>query len=1321
MISVDLSEDIFLAAWTTVLCVLAGTTAAWLWFSDAGPASPSTQQGVRLCQVNTDKNESDTDIDIIAIHGLDTKSPATWTWRAPNPNDKNANWLADPEMLPSKVGAARIFTCDWPADLLQPSDLVQKRIEEYALLLLDAIYRDLSVADTAPRPVFFIASCLGGIVLAKALVDAGENYLSLRRATCSIVFLATPFRGTSFRDVARLAEPGLKLWALFRRRKASKLLDMVKGSTFDLETLVREFTQLCQDKHHPCLVFTFYEKGKTSLPLKILPWVPGFFRQEKQLVDESSATLDIVPYPIPLDRRHVMMNKFGSPGCADYKKVAGKIQELLGEIRKGTPLMQADAWILDKHYTADRLKIERLSGDVLSMDQCYINLAIIEQHGSKRGSATQSSPFSLSARLKVMTPGKIIQVELPKLFDPRKRGDVETKPRRILIRGRAGVGKTTLCKKIVHEFTHGTWSQWKELFDRVLWVPLRNLKLEERRQPGYHFVHLFSHEYFSYPKPRLDLASALSDTLKGAKSSRNLFLLDGLDEVSQDLGDESDMFRFLKELLNQPNVIITSRPSGKLPRGLDAIDIELETIGFYPDQVNEYLERVLPDQAKEIQSFLQDRPLVQDLVRVPIQLDAFGFTWIESSSAPTKLDTMTAVYQAIEDGLHDGKLLTKALIQDSDPSEIKDLVKDEIYFLEGFAFTGLHNDVIDFESRHQKAISTHCKRPTITLSATTLPRLSFLRTSDLSPRKGNRSYHFLHLTYQEYFAARYFVRQWQAGEPLKCLVLGNEKLEEIGTSNFVRKHKYTARYDIFWRFVAGLFDAEGKGEEFFRAIEDKPRDLLGPTHQRLVMHCLSEASMEMPLRRSLEKRLEEWLLFECKATKQARLASEVEFPERVLSDALQELEESDVKMTILESVAKRPTLPSSIVKMIRSWLEGGESEVSKTKVLEILRYHRTVRGLSDDILNRVVELVLCKDEARIVREAASGVLQAQRSISDEHLTAVAALILCKDEDWFVRRAALKVLQTQSSISNEHLTAVVELVLCKNKDSLVRTTALEVLQTQPSMSNEHLTAVAALALCKDEGWSVRGAALKVLQTQSSISNEHLTAVVAPLEDKDTFVRQAALGVLQAQPSISDEHLTAVVALLEDKDWSVRQAALGFLQAQPSISDEHLSAVVKLLEDQDGGVRQAALEVLQVQPSISNKHLTAVVALLEDKDGGVRQAALEVLQAQPSISDEHLSAVIALLEDGVGYVRQTVLGVLMEFYSTLLNGPSAGSLLKFLLRRSFEERWSWYVEDGALCVNAPDRIRNVSIDDMDGFMDMVRKSWPPGIPSMAAVEV
>jgi hypothetical protein len=106
----------------------------------------------------------------------------------------------------------------------------------------------------------------------------------------------------------------------------------------------------------------------------------------------------------------------------------------------------------------------------------------------------------------------------------------------------------------------------------------------------------------------------------------------------------------------------------------------------------------------------------------------------------------------------------------------------------------------------------------------------------------DRNYRLLHITFQEYFAAQYFVPQWKSRKPLRCLNLSNGENNDMEPATFHRKHKYNARYDILWRFIAGLFDVQG-GEytfRFFQTIEEEPRDILGPTHQRLVMHYLSE-------------------------------------------------------------------------------------------------------------------------------------------------------------------------------------------------------------------------------------------------------------------------------------------------------------------------------------------------------------------------------------------------------------------------------------------------------------------------------------------------
>lgn len=297
--SLDFGRGVFTTGLRTLICLVIGATCVYFTLyqharryklASSQPvhvaSPPPAKQG--LTQLTVGRDETDTDIDVIAIHGLDTTSPETWTWKDHNDlnnKEKWVNWLESP-MLPDHIDRIRVFTFNWPADLFESSTNVPKSLDQYARRLLNGIQQGLynGGAGTGRRPILFIASCLGGVVLMKALLIANRDaseYQDIRNATQGIVFLATPFRGTSFENVASWAVPSLKAWAWVKDQQVAKLLDSVKGPTDDLGEIVQEFTHLCQHRHQPCKVFTFYEGKKTRLLNKKLPWLPARFGEAK--------------------------------------------------------------------------------------------------------------------------------------------------------------------------------------------------------------------------------------------------------------------------------------------------------------------------------------------------------------------------------------------------------------------------------------------------------------------------------------------------------------------------------------------------------------------------------------------------------------------------------------------------------------------------------------------------------------------------------------------------------------------------------------------------------------------------------------------------------------------------------------------------------------------------------------------------------------------------------------------------------------------------------------------------------------------------------
>ncbi|RWA09894.1 hypothetical protein EKO27_g5209 [Xylaria grammica] len=249
------------------------------------------------------ENDNST-VDIIAIHGLDTDSPRTWTYKK---GGGEINWLEHKCLLPADVPSARIYTYNWDAKVFKNAPV--ETIFGHADRLLTLVEANYS---TSSRPILFIASCFGGLVLAEAIIRAareGSLYRQVRQSTVGIVFLATPFSGT---DAARVASWLAVVQGIMGKDASDELIKDLEKTT-PLE----------------CPCGFFYETKKTRIAKKILgAWVPDKLLRGSILVEQNSACIPGFEHR-GLGRTHVMMNKFENHDCPDYKQVREAIQSIL--------------------------------------------------------------------------------------------------------------------------------------------------------------------------------------------------------------------------------------------------------------------------------------------------------------------------------------------------------------------------------------------------------------------------------------------------------------------------------------------------------------------------------------------------------------------------------------------------------------------------------------------------------------------------------------------------------------------------------------------------------------------------------------------------------------------------------------------------------------------------------------------------------------------------------------------------------------------------------------------------------------------------------
>ncbi|KAI4246321.1 MAG: hypothetical protein L6R40_001989 [Gallowayella cf. fulva] len=531
--------------------------------------------------------------------------------------------------------------------------------------------------------------------------------------------------------------------------------------------------------------------------------------------------------------------------------------------------------------------------------------------------------------------GKIRQnVSLHNLFDEREVKEKTIRPKRIWIQGKPGIGKTTLCRRLMYEYF---WNEkLRTKFDRVVRIPARKLERSGKLRS------LFFEEYFEDAQNGHALSKELENLILAHASDNSgnevttsiqiLLILDGLEEVT---GYSQGRNTLLKMLIKGPAVIITSRFSDiKMPCA--PIDVHLEALGLSPTNVDAYLENnmfIAKDLARrQIRGFITASALVKDMIRVPIHLDIVCYSWDQLYNHPGAFSAaeyeeeistpiMATFYQSVVRSLwrkdipklakmdHDEPMTDETINVVQDFARLDRLVNTENELLEEIAINMLKADQIEFTNQDVANVIQQWESNGNQIPLSLESKIHKFHLLRSSSREGHRTFRFIHLTFQDFFAARYIVRS---------LVQGPSQLR-----NLLRRCKYNRQYELFWRFIPGLLTNVKDLDLFFQLLDQEPRDLLGMQHIRLVMHCWHEWPTRLKSRRweELVRRLEDWLVLEHNMGgfwHDNNLGSSMAFPENILARQLDPrtsrlLNEYD---SVIDTISDRMSLSEALIRYI---------------------------------------------------------------------------------------------------------------------------------------------------------------------------------------------------------------------------------------------------------------------------------------------------------------------------------------------------------------------------------------------------------------------
>ena len=289
-----------------------------------------------------------------------------------------------------------------------------------------------------------------------------------------------------------------------------------------------------------------------------------------------------------------------------------------------------------------------------------------------------------------------------------------------------------------------------------------------------------------------NIRTSVVSELEESEGEKVLIIADGWDELEESKRKEkSFLYKLLfGDVLPFASVLLTSRPSASAPlHSLPSVDRLVELVGFNEENIKQYIESEFekcPEKASGLIEQLDNNPLIQNVCTVPLNCAITCNLWHtlnqELPSTLTELYTqiiLNVILRDIKKKFPDFPVSLSLSNFDSIPSQL-----EPYWWLTcKFAFEALSNDQLVFTEEELGSFF-----PEGLDSSHKFLCFGLLQSAhSLLPVGHGLSFHFLHLTFQEYLAALHLVT-----------LPTEEQLEVVWT------HDKSSRFAMVWRFFFGL-------------------------------------------------------------------------------------------------------------------------------------------------------------------------------------------------------------------------------------------------------------------------------------------------------------------------------------------------------------------------------------------------------------------------------------------------------------------------------------------------------------------------------------